>query len=88
MSKSRWPSWALVPNKPTVSVDVKQHFNNEEEESTQTKRKKSKGNEYPSLRQAVWFLWTLSANREEGRRIDYDENCSDNNRLHTRNSGI
>ena len=25
--KSRWPSWALVPNKPTVSVDVKQHFN-------------------------------------------------------------
>ena len=26
--KSRWPSWAPVPNKPTVSVDVKQHFNN------------------------------------------------------------
>ena len=25
---SRWSSWALVPNKPTVSVDVKQHFNN------------------------------------------------------------
>ena len=25
--KSRWPSWAPVPNKPTVSVDVKQHFN-------------------------------------------------------------
>ena len=24
--KSRWPSWAPVPNKPTVSVDVKQHF--------------------------------------------------------------
>ena len=23
--KSRWPSWAPVPNKPTVSVDVKQH---------------------------------------------------------------
>ena len=22
---SRWPSWAPVPNKPTVSVDVKQH---------------------------------------------------------------
>ena len=21
-------SWASVPNKPTVSVDVKQHFNN------------------------------------------------------------
>ena len=21
----RWPSWAPVPNKPTVSVDVKQH---------------------------------------------------------------
>ena len=26
--KSRWPSWALVPNKPTVSVNAKQHFNN------------------------------------------------------------
>ena len=25
--KSRWASWAPVPNKPTVSVDVKQHFN-------------------------------------------------------------
>ena len=24
--KSRWTSWAPVPNKPTVSVDVKQHF--------------------------------------------------------------
>ena len=26
--KSRWTSWAPVPNKPAVSVDVKQHFNN------------------------------------------------------------
>ena len=25
--KSRWPSWAPVPNKPTVSVDVKQRCN-------------------------------------------------------------
>ena len=25
--KSRWTSWDPVPNKPTVSVDVKQHFN-------------------------------------------------------------
>ena len=25
--KSRWPSWTPVPNKPTVSVDVKRHFN-------------------------------------------------------------
>ena len=25
VSKSRWTSWAPVPNKPTVSVDVKQH---------------------------------------------------------------
>ena len=25
--KSRWTSWAPVPNKPLVSVDVKQHFN-------------------------------------------------------------
>ena len=27
--KSRWPSWAPVPNKPTVSVDVKQHSTNQ-----------------------------------------------------------
>ena len=26
MRKSRWPSWAPVPNKPTVSVDVKLHY--------------------------------------------------------------
>ena len=26
--KSRWPSWVSVPNKPTVSVDVKQHSTN------------------------------------------------------------
>ena len=25
---SRWPSWAPVPNKPTVCVDVKQHSTN------------------------------------------------------------
>ena len=25
--KVTWTSWAPVPNKPTVSVDVKQHFN-------------------------------------------------------------
>ena len=24
----RWPSWASVPNEPMVSVDVKQHLNN------------------------------------------------------------
>ena len=24
--KSRWPSWAPVPNKPMVSVDIKQHW--------------------------------------------------------------
>ena len=27
MSNSRWTSWAPIPNKPTVSVDIKQHFN-------------------------------------------------------------
>ena len=26
--KPRWPSWAPVPNTPTVSVDVKQHSTN------------------------------------------------------------
>ena len=25
--KSRWPSWAPIPNKSMVSMDVKQHFN-------------------------------------------------------------
>ena len=25
--KSRWTSWAPVPNTPTVFMDVKQHFN-------------------------------------------------------------
>ena len=29
MSKLRWPSWAPVTNKPTVSVDVKQHSANQ-----------------------------------------------------------
>ena len=29
VSKSRWTSWAPVPNKPTASVDVKQHFNHQ-----------------------------------------------------------
>ena len=33
--KSRWPSWAPVPNKPTVSVDVKQHFNPNPEKDSQ-----------------------------------------------------
>ena len=32
--KSRWTSWAPVPNKPTVSVDVKRHFNNHQDEFT------------------------------------------------------
>ena len=27
--KSRWTSWAPVPNKSTVSVGVKQHFNHQ-----------------------------------------------------------
>ena len=27
--KSRWPPWAPVPNKPTVSVDVKQYSTNQ-----------------------------------------------------------
>ena len=29
VSKSRWTSWASVPNKPTVFVDVKQHSTNQ-----------------------------------------------------------
>ena len=35
MSKSRWTSWAPVPNKPTVSVDVKQHFNQSSTQSSE-----------------------------------------------------
>ena len=27
MWKSKWKSWATVPNKPTVSLNAKQHFN-------------------------------------------------------------
>ena len=27
--KSRWPSWSPVPNKPMVSVDVKQQSTND-----------------------------------------------------------
>ena len=27
MSKLRWTSWVPIPNKPTVSLDIKQHFN-------------------------------------------------------------
>ena len=34
--KSRWPSWAPVPNTPTVSVDVKQHFSNNGKPRTAT----------------------------------------------------
>ena len=30
--KSRWPSWAPVPNKPTVSVHVKQQSTNRDRE--------------------------------------------------------
>ena len=36
--KSRWPSWAPGPNKPTVSVDVKQHFNSNNMQSVPTCR--------------------------------------------------
>ena len=32
--KSRWPSWAPVPNKPTVSVDVTQHWSAQWHDST------------------------------------------------------
>ena len=28
LTEFRWLSWAPIPNKPTVSVDIKQHFNN------------------------------------------------------------
>ena len=37
--KSKWTSWAPVPNKPTVSVDVKQHFN---QQGTQSQRQCSR----------------------------------------------
>ena len=35
MRKSRWPSWAPAPKKPTVSVDVKQHSTNHQLTRTQ-----------------------------------------------------
>ena len=34
--KVRWPSWAPVLNKPTVSVDVKQHSTNIESQTVQS----------------------------------------------------
>ena len=42
VSKLRWTSWAPVPNKPTVSVDVKQHFNHVTIVLKKTRRKKKK----------------------------------------------
>ena len=35
MWNSRWTSWAPIPNKPTVSVDIKQHFNQQKQKCTQ-----------------------------------------------------
>ena len=32
MWKLRWLSWAPIPNKPMVSVDVKQHSTNQDKE--------------------------------------------------------
>ena len=60
--KSRWPSWAPVPNKPTVSVDVKQHPN--------------KQNMYVSsddlLRMYLWWslctLWSVTRMPDESYR--------------------
>ena len=40
--KSRWTSWAPVLNKPTVSVDVKQHLNNNQMPSVQRVSKSKK----------------------------------------------
>ena len=42
VSKLRWTSWAPVPNKPTVSVDVKQHFNHVTIVLKKTRKKKEK----------------------------------------------
>ena len=43
--KSRWTSWAPVPNKPTVPVDVKQLFNN---------NSNSNNNKNSPFREPVW----------------------------------
>ena len=51
--KSRWPSWAPVPNKPLVSVDVKQHFNFTGFIICQPVWPSGK-----ALVLALWFLWT------------------------------
>ena len=34
--KSRWPSWAPLPNNPTVSVDVKHHSTNQYDKTQNT----------------------------------------------------
>ena len=40
-SRDGCPAWAPVPNKPTVSVDVKQHFNNDVCQHLKTLSKKN-----------------------------------------------
>ena len=48
---SRWASWAPVPYKPTVSVDVKQHFNNIVGHDSDL--------DADDLGTGLWFVWPL-----------------------------
>ena len=43
MWKSRWLSWAPVPNKPMVSVDVRQHFDEGRKDSNSPKLERFEG---------------------------------------------
>ena len=52
VSKSRWPSWAPVPNKPTVSVDVKQHFN---QRGGETERGGERERQFQVIFEAIFF---------------------------------
>ena len=75
--KSRWPSWAPVPNKPTVSVDVKQHFNNQRR--PESRRDQEEGGDLDSHEELDNHLrvqarprrgrrcWTLKRARERSR---------------------
>ena len=51
--KSRWPSWAPVPNKPKVSEDVKQHSTNQLHRSGH-----SRGRRF-GLTSWLWFVDTV-----------------------------
>ena len=60
VGKSRWTSWAPVPNKPTVSVDLKQHSNQQRLLSSNTERRRS---ERVLFVNSSFFSWGLTSTK-------------------------